>query len=354
MKITLLAGAIALASLPAMAKDKLIPLAAADAAALKDKTVAVTFHEAADFTAMTAGKATLGLFGGLAMIKTGNDLVSENGIADPAILLRQQLGDALRQTYGAQIRPVDAAATKAKKPKEIAAVHPETDYVLDVRSGGWMYAYFPTDWNSYQVVYSVQVQLVAKDGRQVSNAACTANTKANTNPPSREQLIANGAQLLKDYTAALGWNCLQILATNQFMVPLEKFAGVPQPYAGLIASFTPQGQGSVKVANGGTATSTAKGPVITAPIADAHVVATAPIEVGEATEVAVAAPASAAAPAPAPLSVEAPVAPVAQAVATAPIVSAAAVAPVAPVASMVPAVKTEVPVPTPVKSVGDR
>ncbi|MGO1070816.1 hypothetical protein [Lysobacter sp. CA199] len=297
MKITLLAGAIALASMPAVAKDKLIPLAAADAAALKDKTVAVTFHEAPDFSAMTAGKAGFGLFGVAAMIKSGNDMVRENGIADPAILVRQQLGEALRQTYGAQVQAVDTTATKAKKPKEIATLHPQADYVLDVRSGGWMYVYFPTDWNNYQVVYSVQAQLVSKDGRQVSNAACTANSKANKTPPTREQLLADGAKLIKDYTTAMGWNCVQVLATNQFMVPLDKFAGVPQPYAGLIASFTPEGQATVKVAAGDAAPVAATVP---APTVASAPVPTQTAEVTVAASATVAAPIAPAAPAAAP------------------------------------------------------
>ena len=56
MKTTLLASALALAALPAAAKDKVIPLAPADAVLLQGKTVAVTLHERSDFGAMTAGE----------------------------------------------------------------------------------------------------------------------------------------------------------------------------------------------------------------------------------------------------------------------------------------------------------
>lgn len=244
--MTLLAGAIALASMPVVAKDKVIPLAAADAAAMKDKTVAVSFHEPASFVATTAGKMQFGLFGAIAATKAGNDLVRDNQIADPAILIREQLAAGLRDVYGAKPQAVDTAPSKAKNGKDIAATHPQADYVLDVRSMGWSYFYYPTDWNNYWVLYSTQVQLVDKSGRVLSKAACTANSKASSSPPSRDQLHADGAKVLKDYSAALGWNCVQLLVTEQFKIPLDRFAGIPQPYAGLLAGMTPQGQKSIK------------------------------------------------------------------------------------------------------------
>lgn len=240
MKTTLLACALALAALPAAAKDKLIPLTPADAALLQGKKIAVTMHERPSFSAMTAGKASFGLLGAAAMIKAGNDLVDANQIVDPAVLVRERLGSSLAQTYGAEVLPVDTTATKAKKAKDVATTHPEADYVLDVRSGGWGYVYFPTDWNNYQIMYSVQVQLVdVKTGRQVSNAACNASSKANKTPPTREQLHADGAQLIKDYTTALGWNCVQLLTQQQLGIPAEQVPAVPEPYAGLILRFTP-------------------------------------------------------------------------------------------------------------------
>lgn len=240
MKTTLLASALALAALPAAAKDKVIPLAPADAVLLQGKTVAVTLHERSDFGAMTAGKATFGLFGALAMIKAGNDLVDTNQVADPAIVLREQLAAGLREAYGVKLLDADTAVTKAKKAKEIAAAHPEADYVLSARSINWGYFYFPTDWNSYHVMYGADVLLIdAKTGRELSKARCTAGSKESKTPPSRDQLHADGARVLKDYSAALGWNCVQRLASAQFMIPADKIAATPEPYASLLVSFSP-------------------------------------------------------------------------------------------------------------------
>lgn len=240
MKIALLAGALALAALPAVGKEKIVPLSAADAAALKDKTVAVTFHETPTFMGMTAGKASFAMLGAFAMAAAGNELVRENEIADPGVVLREQLAIALRDVYGAKPQPADTIATKAKKPAQIAATHPDADYVLDVRSLGWGYAYLPKDWTKYYVSYSARVQLVDKAGREIASSPCTATSFANKSPPTREQLHDNGALSLKDYTHALGWVCVQFLGLTSFQIPADKLAVAPEPYAELMGRFAPE------------------------------------------------------------------------------------------------------------------
>lgn len=238
MKKLVLFAVLSLACNLAISKEKMIPLSEADAAALAGKTVALTVHERPSFAAMTAGKVTFGLLGSAAMVSAGNKLIEEHDVQDPAEIVRSQLSQALHDTYAAQLMPVDTTTTKAKKPKDLAALHPDADYVMDVRSGGWMYSYYPTRWGTYWVSYSVQVQLIdTKTARQVSNVACNASTHENPKAPSREQLHADGAKLLKDVTASLGWTCVQILAKEQFRFPAEHVAATPialvDPLAGI-------------------------------------------------------------------------------------------------------------------------
>lgn len=237
---TLLFVAMTLAA-PVFAKDKLITLTAEDASLLQGKTLAVTHHNRPSFVAMTGGKAIFGMLGVAAMISAGNKLVDEKGIADPAILMREQLAGALRDGYGLVPQPVDTTPTEAKKPAELAKLHPEADYVLDVRSAGWNYAYYPTKFATYWVGYSVQVQLIdAKTGRQVSNAACNTNTNKHANPPSGDALLANDAQLLKDVTQGLGWTCVQLLAREQFKLADDKIAATPDSYKDPLAAYAAQ------------------------------------------------------------------------------------------------------------------
>lgn len=234
-------GSIALLLLAAgaSAKDKVIPLSDTDGVALRGKTVALTVHERPSFTAGTAGKATFGLLGAGAMIAVGNKLVDDNGVQDPAIQVRTQLAALLRDSYGAHVLEVDAQPTKATKPKDIAALHPQADYVLDVRSTGWMFFYYPADWNSYWVNYTADSQLVdTKTARPVSSMGCRADTRKSSTRPSREQLIDEKAQLLKDITQHLGWTCTQMFAKEQYRVAAEQVPAIPAEYQDPMARLT--------------------------------------------------------------------------------------------------------------------
>ncbi|MCF7752279.1 hypothetical protein KQ945_16080 [Bacillus subtilis subsp. subtilis] len=225
-------GALLLVAGQVAAKEKMIPLSAQDADALRGKTVALTLHEPPSFMAMTAGKASFALFGAAAMASAGNELVRQNAVPDPAGLVRDQLGGALAQAFGAQLLPLDAAPTKAVKPTELAKLHGDADYVLDVRSGGWNYAYFATQWGRYWVGYSVQVTLVETGSKRVvSNVACAANTINDGDPPTREALHANQARLLKHVTAALGARCVQLLGRQQFQLTAAHMPVLPPALA---------------------------------------------------------------------------------------------------------------------------
>jgi hypothetical protein len=242
VKRTLLACALLFTSLSVSAKDQLIAISTDDASALQGKTLALTVHERPTFVAMSPSKASFGLIGAFAMFSAGNKLVNDNHIVDPAEIVRTNLADALRDVDGMKLAATDTTATKAQRAGDIAKTHPEADYVLDVRSAGWNYAYFPTHWGLYWVGYSVQVQLVdVKSGRQVSNAACNASTHENPNPPTGEHLIGDGAKLLKDVTAGLGWMCVQLLAKDEFHMPAEKIVATPAEYVDPLAAFAKAG-----------------------------------------------------------------------------------------------------------------
>jgi len=220
----------------AVAKDEMLPLAAQDAQALQGKTIAQTAHEPPSLVAMTAGKAAFGLLGGAAMAAAGNAWVKEKQIPDPALGIREQLSAVISQKYGAQMLPLDATPTKAKKPAELAKLHPEADYVLDVRSAGWNYAYYATQWGHYWVGYSVLVRLVdTRSGRLVSNVACNSHTMNETDPPpTLDMLQADDARLFKHITAALAARCVQVLAKEQFLLPDDQLPPVPAALASVL------------------------------------------------------------------------------------------------------------------------
>src|SRR5678815_2444289 len=111
-------------------KDKVVPLSESAGAALKGKSVVVTRHDKASFTAMTAGKATFALLGAGAMIVAGNKIVADNNIADPADLFESELVPAVVKHYGLLLKEGPSPVIKASKPKEIAATQTDGDYIL--------------------------------------------------------------------------------------------------------------------------------------------------------------------------------------------------------------------------------
>lgn len=231
-------AALVLFATLAAAKDKPLPLAAEAATQLRDKTVTITRHEKPSFTAMTAGKAGFALIGSIAMVSAGNAIVRENEIADPADIVEHELVGALTRHYGLQAPAAPALVIKEEKLKDLLALKVDTDYLLDVRSGSWNFAYYPTQWGKYWVGYSVQVQLVDKRaGKLVSNLACNANTNKQQPYPTKDAMLADKAQLLKDITGSLGWRCVQLLAKEQFLVPEGVVPATPEQYADPAAAY---------------------------------------------------------------------------------------------------------------------
>ena len=222
----------------ASAKDKVVPLSESAGAALNGKSVVVTRHDKASFTAMTAGKATFALLGAGAMIVAGNKIVAENNIADPADVLERELVPAVVKHYGLVLKEGPSPVIKASKPKEIAATQADGDYILDVQSAGWMFAYYPTSWDTYWIGYVGRVRLIDRaSGKMVADGFCNANTNKHPVAPSKDAMLANNAQLLKDVTHGLGWTCVQRLVKDEFRLPDGVAPATPAEYVDPLTAY---------------------------------------------------------------------------------------------------------------------
>lgn len=220
------------------AKDKPMPLPEAAIPALNGKTLAVTRHAKPSFTAMTPGKAAFALVGAGAMIAAGNKLVKDHDIADPADILEEQIVPAMVQKYGMQLVPASARVIAEDNPAKIAAGQTNADYILDIRSGGWMFSYYPSSWDTFWMMYSGQIQLIdARSGKLVSKLACNAGTNKDPNSPTKDAMLGNGAQMLKDVMAGFGWTCARLLATEQFRLPADSVAQTPAEYVDVLARY---------------------------------------------------------------------------------------------------------------------
>jgi hypothetical protein len=220
---------VALVSVAASAKDKdkVTALPSSAAAGLSGKVLAITRHKKADFAAMTAGKATFALLGGAAMVAAGNKIVEDNAIDDPADILETELAPAVAKHYGMTLKSGSGLLVDGSKPKEIVAVQADADYVLDLQSNVWMFAYYPADWNTYWIGYGLQVNLFDKSGKQLAKMACYSDTNKHPKSPGKDAMLANGAQVIKDVSASLAWKCLQRVAKQEFSLADGEVAAIP-------------------------------------------------------------------------------------------------------------------------------
>jgi hypothetical protein len=228
---------------PAFGRDKVLPLAPEVATALTGKTLGVTRRaEKPSFIAMTAGKATFAVLGVAAMAADGNKLVKDNQIADPADIIEANLVAALVKQYGLVPNPAGTSTiTPGNDLKQIIAAQPGADLILDIRTIGWQYAYGSTHWSSYWVSYAVETKLIeASSGKQLTHQSCSSSTQKHAVQPSKEQLVENQAQLLKDVLGHLSWNCVQQLAVEEFRLAPEQLAARPEQLVDPLSVFASQ------------------------------------------------------------------------------------------------------------------
>ena len=83
----------------------------------------------------------------------------------------------------------------------------------------------------------MHVQLIERaSGKLLGDAFCNGNNK-HASPPSRDGLLANNAQLLKDAVASHAWFCVHALAKDQFLLPDEAVSATPTEFADPLATF---------------------------------------------------------------------------------------------------------------------
>ena len=61
-----------------------------------------------------------------------------------------------------------------------------------VRTVNWSFAYFPTDWNSYRVIYSAKLRLTDTRNRKVlAEGFCARIPEKSDSAPGYEELLAD-------------------------------------------------------------------------------------------------------------------------------------------------------------------
>jgi hypothetical protein len=185
---------------------KNIAISTSDRAALKGKTVAVPNHKMPGWgvlkpeTAVAAGLggAIGGAIAGGVAEQQGNKEIKKHNIKDPAEKVAEVLESQLVQQAGAKRITGSRPFVDKNDAKEVAGLVPGADYILDVRSMGWMGIYYPMTLTKYRVIHNMQMRLIEqKTGRVVAQGFSAYQSDDKANAPNFDGIYANGAAFLK-------------------------------------------------------------------------------------------------------------------------------------------------------------
>jgi hypothetical protein len=184
------------------------PMNASSAEALKDKEIALSERPRPDFAATTPSRGAFGMIGAGIAISEGNKLIREHGIEDPAYFIGKALAADLQDRYNTRLSP-KGVPTAGDEVKEVVKNANGADVVLDVRTINWSFAYFPTSWGRYRVMYSARLRLVdVKNGKVLAEGGCSRVPTQTDGAPSYGELMANSAARLKQELRIAAEHCI--------------------------------------------------------------------------------------------------------------------------------------------------
>lgn len=162
------------------------------------------------FAAMTAGKGAFGALGAVAMISAGNKLVEENKVEDPASYIYASLAPELAKQHALRLIEGEGVSSTSAKVDQLTAQVNDSRLLLDVRTMGWNFGYFPTVWNKYRVNYSAKMRLIDTSTNEVlAESMCAKSSHEDSNSaPTYDELVADQAALLKQELQSIADFCI--------------------------------------------------------------------------------------------------------------------------------------------------
>ena len=95
---------------------------------------------------------------------------------------------------------------------KLARQYSKADLLLDVRTVDWNFIYFPTDWNSYQVIYRSKLRVIdTKNAKLLAEGYCERGPGKTSDATLHDQLVDNCAAGLKQRLAKHAESCLEEL-----------------------------------------------------------------------------------------------------------------------------------------------
>jgi hypothetical protein len=196
---------------------KTIPLSDESIPMIEGRAISGSFaDEKPGFGAMTAGKAMFGAVGAVAMISAGNKLVAENNVEDPAGYIYGALATELAKQYSLRLLEDNSITTSGTKLDELTAQVSDSRLLLDVRTMGWNFVYFPTTWDKYKVGYSAKLRLIDTSTKEIlAESMCSKSSHEDSDTaPTYDELVANQAAKLKQELRAAADYCVSDFKKN--------------------------------------------------------------------------------------------------------------------------------------------
>lgn len=132
-----------------------------DSVRLEGKTLAVSrYNELPSFAAQTAVNVQFGMLGLASAQSSGNQMIRNNGIEDPAMSIAREISRGLASNYRVKVVEAEQSVPLNSKVDALAKTYSDYDFILDVKTLGWGSIYFPSDWNNYRVMYSAHARLI--------------------------------------------------------------------------------------------------------------------------------------------------------------------------------------------------
>jgi len=186
-------------------------------ASLAHQTVAITTRSAPSFFAQTPYNAVFSLPGVLFAYSSGNDLIAQNQVVDPAAAIANGLRTALGSAQSIQVAAQPLAVTGDDANQIAQAARGKARFVVDVETLGWGFRYYSSAWSRYTLFYGARARLIDVDsGAIVAESGCSMNKTPVDTSPTHDELVANHAELIKQGLAAAEVDCVRVFGTVMF------------------------------------------------------------------------------------------------------------------------------------------
>ncbi len=198
---------------------KHVPISQQTGATLSGKVLQNSKYEKPDFSAMTAGSAAFGLIGAAAMISTGNDIIEKNLVEDPAINISEKIGLALSDRFGISISQLKPETCASDDINTVINTYEQADLILDIKTIGWGFLYYPTHWKSYHLNYGSHLRLIDTQSKKViAEESCRYFPEYSEDAPSYNDLVDNNAAGLKHELSKAGDYCVEFFKEKAFQM----------------------------------------------------------------------------------------------------------------------------------------